>query len=237
MKRNLVFVILLLNSVILHGRGLELSEEANVIRQITMCIYDDFLSANKELPTTFDNIPTLREWVDRDKSLVSFVNRLAIVPNSRTIRPIQGVSNKFANYRLFAISRNNSFDKVLSSEGADKESGGRHSILIKEGDMRVMWIPESQAQLILNQIKGFDPAAQPLAFVDRSQPANKTQEAEPTPPPVRPEHTSPNKFPTLPKMAKAEEPFPWWFAACAFLSLLIVAAIGYRLFCSRKTGI
>ena len=220
-----------------HGRGLELSEEVNVIRQITMCIYDDFTSANKELPTTFDNIPTLREWVDRDKSVVSFVNRLAIVPGSLTIRPVKGISNKFANYKLFAISRNNSFDKVLSSEGADKESGGRHSILIKEGDMRAMWIPESQAQLILNQIKGFDPAAQPLAFVDRSQPANKTQEAEPTPPPVRPQHKSPSKFPTLPKMAKAEEPFPWWLAACAFLSLLIVAAFGYRLFCSRKTGI
>ena len=168
MNKTLAFFILLFNTVILYGRGLEISEETNVIRQITMCVYDDFTSASKGLPSTFDSIPSLREWVDRDKSIVSFINRLAVVPGSPTIRPERGISNSLTNCQLFAISRNNSFDKVLSSEGDDKESGGRHSILINEGDIHAIWIPENQAQLILNQIKDFDPTKQPLAFQDYS---------------------------------------------------------------------
>ena len=124
MNKTLAFFILLLNTVILCGRGLEISEETNVIRQITMCVYDDFTSTSKGLPSTFDSIPSLKEWVDRDKSIVSFINRLAVVPGSPTIRPERGISNSLTNCQLFAISRNNSFDKVLSSEVDDKESGG-----------------------------------------------------------------------------------------------------------------
>lgn len=79
MKKNLIFLIFLLNTIFLHGRGLEVSEEANTHRQITMCVYDDFISGKRILTSRFDDIPSLREWVGRDKSIVLFVNRLAIV--------------------------------------------------------------------------------------------------------------------------------------------------------------
>ena len=225
--------------MILHGRGLESSEETNVIRQITMCVYDDFTSANKGLPITFDSIPSLREWVNRDKSIVSFVNRLAIVPGSPMIRLEQGILNKFGNYKLFAISRNNSFDKVLSSEGDDKESGGRHSILIKDGDMRAMWIPESQAQLILNQIKGFDPTAQPLAFAGLPQTSNKIKEGDPV---RQPETAEAQKSRTLPTVKKRHEPaesttLPWWLAACSISLLLIFTFAAFRILKSKSGSV
>ena len=170
MKTNFI-LFFLLAPIISLGRGLEISEEANVIRQVTMCIFDDFMSGKKELPILFDNIPTLKEWANRDAYIISSVNRLAIVPSSPIIQPEQGVSNKFFNYRLFAISRNKSFDKIFSMEGVDQKLGGRHSILIKadNSDIYVMWIPEKEAQIILKQLKGFDPAKQPLAFQDLAQ--------------------------------------------------------------------
>ena len=165
MRKHLVFLFLIVPIISL-GRGLEISEESNVIRQVTTCIFDDFMSGKKELPIMFDDIPTLKDWANRDKYIISFVNRLAIVPSSPTILAEQGVSNKFFNYRLFAISRNISFDKVFSTEGSDRKLGGRHSILIKadNSEIFVMWIPEKEAQIILKQLKDFDPAKQPLAF-------------------------------------------------------------------------
>jgi hypothetical protein len=245
MKKNLVLFILLLNTVILHGHGLELSEEANVIRQITMCIYDDFTSTNKELPRTFDSIPTLREWVDRDQSVVSFVNRLAIVPGSPTIRLGQGFSNKFANYNLFAISRNNSFDKVLSSEGAEKESGGRHSILIKEGDIRVMWIPENEVQIILNQIKDFNPEKQPYAFQNlssekgqRPPDRNVRNSFQPIPSDGKASATAPS----LPKVvATAAEPvltenLTSWPAGLVGLLVILLGYLGVKYFRKKPDG-
>lgn len=170
MKKSILLFILL-STLFLHARGLEISEEASVIRQISMCVFDDFLREKKDLPKSFDDIPSLREWVIKETAIASLVNDLAIVPTTPLIHAEQGISNKFTKYKLFAISRGRSFDTVISSEGSDRAIGGRHSILIdeKNSDIFSMWIPENQAQIILKQINDFDPTKQPLAFQGLTQ--------------------------------------------------------------------
>lgn len=165
MKKK-ILALISISTIILFGSGLDISEETNVFRQISMCIFDDFLSKNKSLPESFDDIPSLNEWVSRETDIAILVNELAIVPNMPLIRAEQGLLHKFTAYKLFAISRIESFDRVMSGQDTDGKNGGRYSILInsENSDIFSMWIPENQAQLILKQIDGFDPNKQPLAF-------------------------------------------------------------------------
>lgn len=151
----------------------EMSSQTAFFRQVTICVFDEFVDSKKELPKTFDSILSLRSSIEKTSishraNAISYINMLAIVPNAPLIQPEQGISHKFANYRLFAIGRSKSFDKVMSSEGKDSELGGRYSILLNvdNSDAHSMWIPEKEAQIILKQLKGFDPMNRPLAFQD-----------------------------------------------------------------------
>ena len=72
---------------------------------------------------------------------------------------------------LFAIARR---------PDGDLPKIGRQVILIRQEDLGCIttWIPESEAQFILKQIKGFDPEKQPLAFQNLVQGGIKTSPAQ-----------------------------------------------------------
>lgn len=148
------------------GRGLEMSSETNFFRQLALSTYETILANKNELPKKFEEVSGLREWASKEPIIISFINRLAIVPLAPQVKFELGIQNKFVGFRLFAISRKESSDKVISEELSGKKSSGRYSILVKAdySDIFVMWIPEIQARIILKQLKGFDPEKQPLAF-------------------------------------------------------------------------
>ena len=153
-----------------------MSEHTSIFRTITLCIFDDFTNLGKVSPDRFDDIPSLKKIIDNRSEkqrefIIACINMLAIIPGNPQIKEENGIPKSYAKYRIFAIGRNRTFDKVSSSEGKDKEFGGRHSIIMNAdgSDLSTMWIPEEMAQIILKQLKGFDPAKQALAFQDLAQ--------------------------------------------------------------------
>lgn len=167
MKRIIVLIYLCF-LMFSFGRGLEMSSETNFFRQLALSTYETIIANKNELPKNFEDVGGLREWASKEPIIISFINRLAIVPLAPQVKSELGIQNKFVGFRLFAISRKESSDKVISEELLGKKSSGRYSILVKAdySDIFVMWIPEIQARIILKQLKGFDPEKQPLAFQD-----------------------------------------------------------------------
>ena len=160
--RKLVILIYPLLLSLSFGRGLEISGEINFFRQMALSTYETILANNNELPRRFEDIVGLRESASKEQHTIPLINQLAIVPLAPQIQSGLGIENNYAGYKLFAISRTESFDKVFS----ERKSSGRYSLLIKadHSDIFVMWIPEVQARIIIAQIKDFDPEKEPLAF-------------------------------------------------------------------------
>jgi hypothetical protein len=101
------------------------------------------------------------------KELV-FFNSLAGVPGTPILKA-DGVKVRYPGFRLYAISRIPNFERAYTPEG--KKTGGRYAVLFKEQNgnpviMEIPWIIESEAQIILQQIGGFDPKKAPFVFED-----------------------------------------------------------------------
>ena len=93
-------------------------------------------------------------------------NTLAGVPGMPLLK-LDGERIKYPGFRLYAISRVPNFDNAFTPEG--KRVGGRFAILFKEENgksinLEIPWIVESEAQIILQQIGGFDPKKAPFVF-------------------------------------------------------------------------
>lgn len=146
----------------------------HICRNIEFSLVDDFLIPGKPLPSSFDEMPLVRQLMENSPSQIALINTLAIVPNTHEIESGQGILRDRWGRRLFAISRTWNYD--YSKEGANKRSpmdGGRFAIMISpdQSSAAPSWIPEPEARLILQQVDGFDPAKQPLSFLDLAQAA------------------------------------------------------------------
>ncbi|MEO5713283.1 MAG: hypothetical protein ABIT37_07325 [Luteolibacter sp.] len=98
-------------------------------------------------------------------------NTMACVPGTPLIKAegvkAEGVKAEYSGFRLYAISRIPNLDKAYTPE--QKKEGGRFAILFKEKEGKItnletLWIIESEAQKILQQIGGFDPKKSPFVF-------------------------------------------------------------------------
>ena len=137
-----------------------------------MYVSEDFMKKGIDPPTSFDQIPSYREilegYSDAEmlETRIEAINKLAVVPGAPVIQVAEGISQERHNRRIFAISRNVSFDFPSPKPTGDSPEGGRFAIVVETNgsDVNSTWISESEAQVILDQIEGFDPATQPLAF-------------------------------------------------------------------------
>ncbi len=125
--------------------------------------------SNQPLPGSWDEIEPVVEIRKMDPRgslyVMKTINSFALVPGAPVIIKEPGISYEYYGKRLFLISRSEDF--------VPPDSPGRYAILIDpEGtDPEKMqtyshFIPEETAQLILGQLKGFDPKKTPVAFED-----------------------------------------------------------------------
>jgi hypothetical protein len=138
-------------------------------RDLESSLNYQFIDDEKDLPTSWDDFAEIgmikKKLLPRNSIQLKTINSLALVPGAPVIHAQPGIPGEYQGHRLFLISR---------TENITKPSGpGRYAILIKpeELDSRPIrtysyFIPEETAQIILKQIKGFDPQEQPLAFED-----------------------------------------------------------------------
>ncbi len=94
-------------------------------------------------------------------------NTFAAVPGAPLLGA-DGTRVKYPGFRFYAISRVPNFEGYTSEQ---KKTGGRYAVLFKEEPgrlvrMEIPWIPEADAQILLQQAGNFDPRTAPFAFQD-----------------------------------------------------------------------
>lgn len=224
-------------SVLAYSRS-ESTPNMQICRDVEMSLAYDFLIPEKPLPDSFEEMPFIRECVDRIWSnpeyQISILNNLAIVPDAPEIKPQDGVRGEFMNHQLFAISREFNYDYAAKdTDQSDPLNGGRFAIVISRDGKSASpsWIPESEARMILKQMKDFDPKTQPLAFEkgvvekaekskhENSQPLDSYREHPQTP--------ATDKAPTgsAPKAPLNISPILWLFL---MFSLLVCVGFGVK---------
>lgn len=171
MKNSYYIFYLFISIMPLMARS-ELSGNLVILRNLTIAIKDEYVTDNKRLPESWDDIPMIQnmksDLSSQNPRELKVINMLALVPNSPIVQDIPNSLIKLRNMKLFAISRSEGIDPVFSKKVAATTEGGRYVILVSPdmSDIFVNWISEAEAQVILRQLKEFDPAKQPLAFVD-----------------------------------------------------------------------
>jgi len=166
--KKIKFLLLICLSVTLttlQGR-VEMSPTQVIFRQITLSLTMDYLQVSKDLPISFEEIPMVRQQAKNNPNYIKNLNHLAIVPGTPVINSADGIPSRHFNLRLFAIGR---------TPDLEPKKLGRIVVWITEDGSGSMpdWVPEPEAQIILKQLKGFDPAKQPLVFQDLVQDTSK----------------------------------------------------------------
>lgn len=137
---------------------------------IEIAILDELLSAGKDLPNTWDQIPIIGDMKEKistqNLSTLEHINLLALVPGAPLIYASPGISPDNLNQKLVAISRTAEVHLPGSKIENRDLTKGRYIILVSADQTTInsRWILESEAQQILEQIEGFDPIKQPFAF-------------------------------------------------------------------------
>ncbi len=181
MKTIIYRVLVLLSFTSAFGRDKGASASLNLFQQITISLTTDSIEKKIDLPKSFDDIMSVQQLALGHPKYIENLNRLTTVPGAPLIQRKAGTLNGSFDHRLFAIARrsDDNFPKI-----------GRRVILIRQEDLSCItdWMPESEAQLILHQLKDFDPEKQPLAFQDsisekgqRTPDRNDRDSSQPTP--------------------------------------------------------
>lgn len=129
-----------------------------------------FLSQGKKLPVSWDEIQAIQEMKQNHSSYPAgefrLFNSLALVPGSPIIKQEAGISQNHSNRKLFAVSRISNFDYAEKDHVQNAADAGRFVMLVSSDNSEIApsWIHESEIQLILKQLNGFEPANEPLAF-------------------------------------------------------------------------
>lgn len=172
MKKLVITMLIVLGCTVLSNANSTISAELVICREIELSLKYQFINDHKDLPVSWAEFEGIRMTKAGLLQYESFraktINSFAIVPGAPIIQSQLGIPREYSGWRLFLISRD---------ENPTKTSGsGRYAILIKpeELDSKSVrtysyFIPEETAQIILKQIKGFDPRKQPLAFENIDQ--------------------------------------------------------------------
>jgi hypothetical protein len=170
MKIIISGVLFLLSLMSALGREKGASASLHIFQQITISLATDYIEKKVALPKSFEDISSIQQLALGHPIYIKHLNTLTIVPEAPLIQRKTGSLNGSYAHRLFAIAR----------KPDDLPKIGRQVILIRQEDLGCItaWIPESEAQFILNQLKGFDPEKQPLAFQDLVQGGIKTLPAQ-----------------------------------------------------------
>jgi hypothetical protein len=165
MKAYSTFIIYIAVLVSTGSAKTEITQEGYFCRQIEMSLAVEFLHEGKPFPRSFDEMQLLREMVARDPETSRSINGMVIVPDIPKISDQNGISYVRSGRRLFAISRK----AVAHSE--NKDELGRYSVWISKNEKDVIpdWMPEAEAQLVLDQLEDFEPESQPMAFVEAEE--------------------------------------------------------------------
>ncbi len=175
MKNALLTVLLFFGFFVNLKAKSDMTPTMMACRSISIMLNEDFIRNKISLPTSWEEIPTLREIKENAqsqniKSLKSF-NDLAMVPNAPIIKPDSLIPRNRWGWRLFVISRKQSLDYAQSNSTKDTLNGGRFLIIISpdNDDSLPCWISEIEAQAILKQLNNFNPELQPFAFENIDQ--------------------------------------------------------------------
>ena len=160
MKVFLIYLVLIVNS--LNVRGSDATPDIQIFQQLQLCMQEDIFDRKKELPTSFEELTSLRRILKENRRMIQHLNNFTIVPGNPIINPSQELSLNLVGNRIFATCRTSNLQPSRI---------GRIVLLAASNGSSVFphWIPEPQFQIILKQLKGFDPAKQPLAFQDLAQ--------------------------------------------------------------------
>ena len=160
MKVFLIYLVLIVNS--LNVRGSDATPDIQIFQQLQLCMQGDIFDRKKELPTSFEELTSLRRILKENSRMIQHLNNFTIVPGAPIINPSQELSLNLVGNRIFATCRTSNLQPSRI---------GRIVLLATSNGSSVFpyWIPEPQFQIILKQLKGFDPAKQALAFQDLAQ--------------------------------------------------------------------
>lgn len=143
-------------------------------RDISMSLQSEFLGKGHKLPVSLGDLDLLQEIVSRDPRYGELLNRMAVVPDAPVVMNAEGIRRDHVAMRIFAIERETNSDYAPHSEAGTPQVG-RYSLWIsQDGNYAApAWILETEAQAIFNQLEGFDPSSQPLAFPDAERRARE----------------------------------------------------------------
>ena len=164
-KLSLLPVALLTIPLPLMGRA-GASATQHACNVVEIAIWDEFVSSGKALPNAWEEIQLIadmrRKSGEQNPDLLMKINTLAIVPGGPAIGESQRIRRDRWNNNIFAISRTELFDNAKDPS----VQGGRFALIVKpdKSEIATHWLPETEAKEILAQLKGFEPAKQPLAF-------------------------------------------------------------------------
>lgn len=177
MKNTILAILCILISSKSIQAERKVPKELGFARLMTGLLANNVLLGGNRIPEGWSDFMLVnymkKEAIHSAFSLKS-INSFALVPHSPVIKENKGIPTEFSGKRLFLISR-----YKIHTASSDQ---GRCVILIypsaNESDKIISaayFIPEITAQLILNQIPGFDPTKQPLAFDDNFLLENKNK--------------------------------------------------------------
>jgi hypothetical protein len=172
MKAFIRITLIALSFSMFSNANSTISAKMMICIEIESNLLYQFVNVRKDLPVSWDEFQTISMTKSGLLQYQTFraktINSFALVPGAPIIQPQPGISREYSGHRLFLISRDETFTKTPVS--------GRYAILIKpeELDSKPVqtyshFIHEETAQIILKQIKGFDPQRQPLAFENFDQ--------------------------------------------------------------------
>ncbi len=146
-----------------------IAPEVRICRDVEMDLNHTFIKKFKELPSSWAEFTevkmTNKGTSERNTFRIKTINSFALVPNRPKIKLDSEIPTEYSGKFLYLIGKH----EVIS-----KNSGvGRCAILLafseKDPTGLVTYsylIPEDIAKKIIQQIDGFDPEKQPIAFPD-----------------------------------------------------------------------
>ncbi len=235
--RLLFFFVFIAISGLLIGRS-DMTQAMAASRDLEFMIVVEFLSEGKELPSAWNDIHGIQEMrmniANQNKDKLLMLNNLALVPGAPLIRSEEGIQMNHQGYRLFAISRTTNFDE--KSE-LNQSEGARYAVLVSMESSEVMSsrIPEPEARLILQQIDGFDPEKQPLAFEGLIQVSsdNSTSDSEFGESGENPSQHRKREITEEANQSEESNHLPWIFGILGTVAILAAVVVIFR---KRKTS-
>jgi hypothetical protein len=230
----IVFVTLLSSKYSYSNSSLQ-TAEMGVCKELEASLVIQFIVSGKDLPMTWDEFEEIglikKNSLERQSFKIKSINSFSLVPNTPLIRDQLGISHQYSGLRLFLISRRGI---------ATKSSGvGRCAILIGPNGagseaLRTYsyFIPEETSKLILDQINGFDPLKQPLAFDDKFISENRNTIKGNWLEQLRPESPHPLGSDQIESKSDSNSITPkssmFWFIGFFILFILLVVSLVYQ---------